>query len=512
MSILWLVLLLVVLAGVIAFAGDRLGTFVGRHRLSLFGARPRLTGQIVGVGAGILIMLTTLVVLALANRNATATLLNAQQAARELTDLQAEQRVLQAMVRDLERDLEDGAAELEEARGDLESVTVQRDAAQEEVEQAAVALDAMLSEQRFLEAELLELQANMVDMTGTLSELQVNLQMAQQQLEQASQRQTMAENEAARARQDVQALEQDTIELEGLIGELGTQVRELEEQSAQLRAQNDLLQGENEALGVLNDELAQGNDRLLEQNALLGEVNENLRQRFEESNARVQELEVNLSVLELTMEDSSRRLSELQDEFEQIAAGELAYRTDDLIYSGRVQAPDLASARTELAAFVRAANEVTARIGAGTVQLSTEQFDSLANLVAQSEVELVVALISPKNQLRSSTVEVSIEAWENTRVLGAGELLGSRILHLGSFDQPTSQSDVRGGLLDLMRSTRSRLTNAGYFSQEAPVFSESEDAFLAQLDRLAGRVVVGVLTSEPVYRGGPARLEFVILN
>src|SRR5690554_2817877 len=151
MGIFGLVLLLIVLAGVIAFAGDRLGTFVGRHRLSLFGARPRRTGQIVGVFAGILIMLTTLGVLALANRNATATLLNAQQAARELTDLRVEQRVLQAMVRDLERDLEDGADQLDSARQELQDVTAQRDAAQSEVEQAATALDDLLSEQSFLE-------------------------------------------------------------------------------------------------------------------------------------------------------------------------------------------------------------------------------------------------------------------------------------------------------------------------------------------------------------------------
>jgi energy-coupling factor transporter ATP-binding protein EcfA2 len=35
-----LVALLVTLAGVIAYAGDRLGTWVGRRRLTLFGARP----------------------------------------------------------------------------------------------------------------------------------------------------------------------------------------------------------------------------------------------------------------------------------------------------------------------------------------------------------------------------------------------------------------------------------------------------------------------------------------
>ncbi|HLU82583.1 MAG TPA: DUF3084 domain-containing protein, partial [Trueperaceae bacterium] len=83
-----LVVGLVALAGVIAFAGDRLGTYVGRRRLSLFGARPRRTGQIVGVMAGILIMLSTLVVLAFAFQNATDTLLNFQRTLEELARLQ----------------------------------------------------------------------------------------------------------------------------------------------------------------------------------------------------------------------------------------------------------------------------------------------------------------------------------------------------------------------------------------------------------------------------------------
>lgn len=512
MGIFGLVLLLVLLAGVIAFAGDRLGTFVGRHRLSLFGARPRLTGQIVGVLAGILIMLTTLLVLALANRNATATLLNAQQAARELTELRAEQRVLQGMVRDLERDLEDGAEQLDEARAELTAVTAQRDSAQEEVEQAAAALDGLLAEQQLLHGELLELQDDMISMTATLDELQLNLQLAQQQLERATQRQTIAENEAARAQGEAEQLQAEMEGLSELISALTGQVAELELESEQLLSQNELLLGENEALAELNDELAGDNSRLLEQNTLLTEVNETLRNRFEQSNARVQELEVNLQVLELAMEDSSRRLVELQDEFELIAAGELSYRTDDLIYSGKVQAEGLPAAREALAAFVRAANEVTAQRGAGNIQLSSEQFDSLANLVAQSGDELVVAFISPRNQLRSSSVEVSIEAWENSQVLAGGQLVSSRVLHLGSAEQPTSQSELRAGLLELVRTTRSRLTRAGLFAQEPPQFLESEDAFLAQLERLSGPVTVGVLTSAEVYRGGPALLEFVILN
>ena len=39
-SVLGLIVLLIFLAGVTAYAGDRLGMFVARRRLSLFGIRP----------------------------------------------------------------------------------------------------------------------------------------------------------------------------------------------------------------------------------------------------------------------------------------------------------------------------------------------------------------------------------------------------------------------------------------------------------------------------------------
>ncbi len=95
---LFLLVILVALAGVIAYAGDRLGTWVGQRRLSAFGWRPRRTGQAVGVAAGVLIMLSTMGVLSLAFRGATGVLLRSQQTARELGDLRTQQSVLEARV------------------------------------------------------------------------------------------------------------------------------------------------------------------------------------------------------------------------------------------------------------------------------------------------------------------------------------------------------------------------------------------------------------------------------
>jgi uncharacterized protein (DUF3084 family) len=127
--VLGLVSLLVVLAGVIAYAGDRLGTWVGRRRLTLFGARPKRTGQIVGVAAGILIMLTTLAVLALAFRNATQTLVNAQRTADELGRLRGQERFLQEQVGALGNQLEALEADLAQARAVIGEAEAARDAA-----------------------------------------------------------------------------------------------------------------------------------------------------------------------------------------------------------------------------------------------------------------------------------------------------------------------------------------------------------------------------------------------
>ena len=67
------VLLIIVIAGAIAYVGDRVGHQVGRKRLTLFGLRPKYTSTIVAVGTGMLIaLIVTLGALAASNYVRTA--------------------------------------------------------------------------------------------------------------------------------------------------------------------------------------------------------------------------------------------------------------------------------------------------------------------------------------------------------------------------------------------------------------------------------------------------------
>ena len=172
MTNLWvLVAVLVVLAGVIAYAGDRLGTWVGRRRLTLFGARPKRTGQIVGVAAGITIMATTILVLALAFRSATETLIDAQRTAVQLDALRTQERRLSAELADLLDQQAALAAERDAAQASVDLLTERIDVSQAEVDRLEALAVARAAEAEALRIDNVGLQARNDQLTSSNDEL-----------------------------------------------------------------------------------------------------------------------------------------------------------------------------------------------------------------------------------------------------------------------------------------------------------------------------------------------------
>jgi hypothetical protein len=91
-----IVLLIVAVAGVIAYIGDRVGHQVGRKRLTIFNIRPRYTSTIIAVGTGMVIaLLLTLVAIFASNQVQTAFF--------RLGEINAEIQRAQAQERELEQ-------------------------------------------------------------------------------------------------------------------------------------------------------------------------------------------------------------------------------------------------------------------------------------------------------------------------------------------------------------------------------------------------------------------------
>src|ERR1700694_5276861 len=61
---------IVIVSGVIAYIGDRVGHNVGRRRMTLFGLRPRYTSTIFAVGFGMFTALAVIVFVSLVNQEA----------------------------------------------------------------------------------------------------------------------------------------------------------------------------------------------------------------------------------------------------------------------------------------------------------------------------------------------------------------------------------------------------------------------------------------------------------
>ena len=79
-----LIVVLVLTGGVIAFIGDRLGSKVGKKKLSLFGMRPKHTSILVTIVTGILITTVTFGVLAIASENVRTALFGMEKLRKEM--------------------------------------------------------------------------------------------------------------------------------------------------------------------------------------------------------------------------------------------------------------------------------------------------------------------------------------------------------------------------------------------------------------------------------------------
>ena len=78
------------MGGAIAFIGDKIGTKVGKRRMSLFGLRPRHTSIIVTIVTGIAIAGLTMGIMALASQNVRTALFGLDQLRSEMNQLSSD--------------------------------------------------------------------------------------------------------------------------------------------------------------------------------------------------------------------------------------------------------------------------------------------------------------------------------------------------------------------------------------------------------------------------------------
>lgn len=85
-----LIAVLAIMGGLIAYIGDKIGTKVGKKKLSIYGLRPKHTSIIVAVATGIMIAASTLAILTVASRDVRTALFGMEKLRAELSVLSSE--------------------------------------------------------------------------------------------------------------------------------------------------------------------------------------------------------------------------------------------------------------------------------------------------------------------------------------------------------------------------------------------------------------------------------------
>ena len=137
----YLIAVLVVTGGVIAFIGDRLGTKIGKKRLSIFGLRPRHTSIIITIFTGICITTLTFGVMAATSENVRTALFGMEQlhanmeaTRKDLVDASRELSVAKAEQEKAKDDLYQSKLEIEKMKAEQEKLKQEQEALQQESE------------------------------------------------------------------------------------------------------------------------------------------------------------------------------------------------------------------------------------------------------------------------------------------------------------------------------------------------------------------------------------------
>ena len=160
-----LILVLIVMGGAIAYIGDKLGTKVGKRKLSIFGLRPKHTSIIVTIITGILITSSTLGVLALTSKNVRVALFGMEK--------------LNQQIKATEGNLQTVTMDLMKANAEREETIAALNKAQEDYK--TVSNDLEKSKAQILELEnttnaLEETKKELYDRVASLSEEQKGLE------------------------------------------------------------------------------------------------------------------------------------------------------------------------------------------------------------------------------------------------------------------------------------------------------------------------------------------------
>ncbi|QEQ01222.1 DUF3084 domain-containing protein [Thermosynechococcus sp. CL-1] len=462
-----LVLAVIILGGAIATVGDRLGSKVGKARLSWFNLRPRQTAVLITILTGSLISASTLAILFALSR--------------ELRDGVLRIDTIRRQQAAAEQELAETRAQKDEIEAELAQSQIELANIRQRLSQTNQVLEQAVNRQTLTEAELKQLQDRYTQ--------------AQKDLENF-------EAQGARLRQEIQRLQRERQAIQGRLEDvagqkaaLETAIRTAQQRLAEVEGQKDRLQAE---IDRIQDQLAVAN----QQQQVLRNQQRTLQQEIAALEASRQRLEENVSILLLGL----RR-------------GTIAIRTGQVLASAVIQnVKDSAQATQVIEELLRQArrnaivlnNPQNLKPTDQVIQITTEDVNRLRSQISDGQ-PYVVRILAAANYLQGeSNILVVPQVARNQEVFREGENLATISL------DPSQMTDeqILQRLDQLFTVSNQRAIASGVLPD--PVtgsvgsFRQIELVkFVLDLKDHQGTIDISAVTPTSVYTAGPLTLSLV---
>ncbi|MCX7783399.1 MAG: DUF3084 domain-containing protein [Meiothermus sp.] len=479
----WAILILLVLvAGLVAYVGDLVAKRVGKRHWRFLGLRPKATATLVAVATGVLIGLGAFGAFFLLVRDARETILQAEAVRQERDRLRTEVNRLESRAattfaqneqlkteRDefeknnllLARQLEQNVELQRQTRQDLEEALIEREKLRQEVEK----LQTASASQREALERLKQIRLSLLQEKEKL----------QKEKDQLLAGRTELSAQASKAEQQLRQFEAASREAQARLASLQARTRELEGRLRQLETDKRNLEGDVAVLGSGSQAPPSDNTNRAFEN--IQRENSELRNKLLEAQRELQQLRERNRLIAASL-DKSLSMNLLAEEpvmpgNEQVALGEVTRRADN---------------RVRLI---------------GLRGLEVVENPNLSNL----KPGLFLARIQSISA--EGRVRVVIEYRAREQAFAEGEVLVSTVLVL-----PASMSEMRRKFNALSQVAENRLTEAGWVPEKLAQGGIALEEFVSLASQLSGRrggARIAVVALGNLYPTDPPKLGLKLL-
>lgn len=184
-----LIAVLVITGGVIAFIGDRVGSKIGKKRLSIFGLRPRHTSIVITIITGICITTLTFGVMATVSKNVRTALFGMDRLNREMQEANSHLQTVSAALQEAQEEKEKTNDILQQVRDKVSDMQSEQSALEEhsrELYEGNMLLEQAKQELMGKNEVLLSANEGLMNQNDSLAETNKHLSLDKENLEKST--------------------------------------------------------------------------------------------------------------------------------------------------------------------------------------------------------------------------------------------------------------------------------------------------------------------------------------